>query len=191
MSHAHEKYPDAPNAAAFAIRLQSLIPTLETERLRLRAPALADFPVYADIALGPKGRFILPEQTRAGAWYDFSNMVACWLLRGHGLWTVERRDTALTLGFTLISFEPGDHEPELGYMFAAEAEGNGYATEAAGRAKLYAFETLAFSTLVSTIDPDNAASLAVALRLGGARDTDAEAAHGGETLVVRYAAAED
>lgn len=187
--HEHSAAPGP--AIALMARLAGVIPTLQTERLRLRPPRLSDFAVYADIALSPRGRFLLEAPDREAAWYDFMNMVACWLMRGHGLWTVERKQDGAAVGFVLIGFEPGDHEPELGYMFAAEAEGRGYATEAARAAKVYAFHTLGFSTLVSTIDHDNAASFRVARRLGGVRDREAEAAHNNEIAVMRYRADDD
>lgn len=182
----HEQAPSNSNAIAFAKRIAELIPTLRTNRLRLRAPIISDFASYSEIALSPKGRFILNDPNRENAWYDFANMVACWFLRGHGLWTVERHEDDEIIGFVLIGFEPGDHEPELGYMFREHAEGRGYATEAACRAKRYAFEELGFTTLVSTLDHDNTASLRVAQKLGGVRDQIAEQEHGNSIFVMRF-----
>ena len=52
-------------------------------------------------------------------------------------------------------------------------EGQGYATEAATAMRDWAFETLGIKTLVSYVDPDNAASAAVAMRLGANRDDKA------------------
>ena len=185
--HPHHQRPAAlPEASALAERLSSLIPTLQTERLVLRAPRLSDFSIYADIALSANGRFLLEEPNRENAWFDFVNMIACWFLRGHGLWAVERAQDAGLIGFVLIGFEPGDHEPELGYMLAEGAQGFGYAREAALTVKQFAFEALGFTTFVSTIDPDNAASIKLAERLGGVRDREAEEAHGNKVVVYRY-----
>lgn len=195
----HESAPPLGKARLEALR--STIPELTTPRLRLRAPALEDFAVYAGIAEGPEGAFLMENPSREAAWFDFANMTACWLLRGHGLWSVEARcvmqpngagrellHAGQTLGFALLGFEPGDHEPELGYMLAAEARGLGLACEAAGRALDYAFDTLSVTTLVSTVDHANEASARVATRLGGLRDRAAEAAHGDAIQVFRYAA---
>lgn len=194
----HECAPPLGEARLKALR--SVIPELTTPRLRLRAPALEDFAVYAGIAEGPEGAFLMENPSREAAWFDFANMTACWVLRGHGLWSVEAQCTmqpygagreplhvGQTLGFTLLGFEPGDHEPELGYMLAAEARGLGLASEAAGRALDYAFDTLGVTTLVSTVDHANEASARVAKRLGGLRDQAAEAAHGDAVQVFRYA----
>ncbi len=113
-------------------------------------------------------------------------MAANWLLRGHGLWAVERRADTETIGFVLIGFKPGDHEPELGYMLVERARGNGYTFEAAQAALRFAADALSFNTLVSTIDPGNDASLQLALKLGGQRDPAAEESHNNEILVLRY-----
>lgn len=188
MPQHHEIPSMSPEATAFAERLTSLIPTLYSDRLKLRAPKLTDFPFYADIALSEKGRFILEEPSRENAWFDFVNMVACWLLRGHGLWAVENNENYKVIGFVFVSFEPGDHEPELGYILRDQAEGFGFATEAALRAKQYAFQELGVTTLVSTIDHENVSSLKVAERLGGIRDAKAEQAHDNKIMVLRYSA---
>ena len=187
----HERPLILSEASALAERLSSLIPMLRTERLVLRAPRLSDFSVYADIVLSANGRFLLEEPSRENAWYDFVNMMACWLLRGHGLWAVERVHECELIGFVLIGFEPGDHEPELGFMVAEQHQGGGYAREAALRVKQFAFEELGFSTLVSTIDPDNTNSIKLAEWLGGVRDGAAEQAHDNQVLVYRYLAVED
>lgn len=172
--------------AAKAARFQSLVPVIETTRLRLRAPRIEDFDVYARIIDGPGGRFLLDEPGREAAWFDFTQMVATWVLRGHGAWTIETRDGARLLGFVLIGFEPGDNEPELGFMLLPETEGQGFAAEAAKAARTHAYDALGMTTLVSTIDPDNARSIALAERLGAARDAEAEAAYEGRIAVYRH-----
>ena len=173
-------------AAAFAGMLRAELPEIETARLRLRAPRIEDFQAYAEIATGSAGRFLMDQPSREAAWFDFAQMVAAWLLRGHGLWSVETLADDALVGFVMLGFEPRDHEPELGYMFLSAAEGRGYATEAAAAAKSHGLETLAMPTLVSTIDPDNAPSIRLAERLGATRDATAEAAHGDEIHVYRH-----
>ncbi|WP_136657840.1 GNAT family N-acetyltransferase [Nitratireductor sp. XY-223] len=182
----HERPTDSAVAKGIAGQLAAVVPVIETERLRLRAPAIGDFQAYAEIVESAAGRFLLDEPDREGAWHDFAQMTATWMLQGHGVWTVENKRTEELLGFVLIGMEPGDHEPELGYMFREGAQGRGFATEAARAAKAYAFETLQLETLVSTIDKENARSCALAERLGGVRDKKAEAAHGNAILVYRY-----
>ena len=181
----HEQ-PASGAPAEFATFLRAALPRLEAERLVLRAPQIEDFQVYAEIAEGEGGRFLIDEPSREAAWFDFTQVVATWLLRGHGLWTVETHADARVVGFVLIGFEPGDHEAELGYLFRDDAQGQGYATEAAAAARDHAFDVMGFPTLVSTIDDENAASIRLAERLGASRDAAAEAAHDNAILVYRH-----
>ena len=191
MTHAPHEIAATGPAAAFAARLQSVLPVLDTERLRLRAPRIEDFETYAAIGESERGRYLVDDNTdRDALWLDFAQMVACWLLRGHGVWTVETRADSKAIGFVLLGFEPGDHEPELGYLFLPEAEGHGFAAEAARAARAHAFDTLGLKTLVSTIDHDNARSIRLAERLGATRDAAAEAAHGHAIQVYRHRAEE-
>lgn len=150
---------------------QVTIPTLLTERLRLDAPREADFEGYAEIVCGPRGVGIGGPLTREGAWLDFSQMVAGWVLRGYGAWSVRwREEPEGYLGTALVHHEWGDPEPELGCLLLAEAEGLGVAQEV-GRALLaWAFEHTSLETLVSYVDPTNARAIAAAERLGGVRE---------------------
>lgn len=187
MIRAAHEIPATGPAAAFAASLQTALPVLETKRLLLRAPRIEDFATYAAIGESNRGRYLVEDNTdRDALWLDFAQMVASWLLRGHGVWTVETRDTGDTIGFVLLGFEPGDHEPELGYLFLPEAEGHGFAQEAARAARAHAFGNLGLKTLVSTIDPGNARSIRLAERLGATRDAAAEAAHGNAIHVYRH-----
>ena len=181
----HEAPATGP-AAAFAALLQSQLPAIETKRLRLRAPRIEDFPIYAEIAMGPRGRFVFENPTRRDVWLDFAQMIATWLLRGHGLWAVERKEDGDAIGFVLLGFEDGDHEEELGYFLSEAAEGRGYACEAVTAARTHAFDALGWSSVVSTIDHGNDRSAALATRLGATRDAAAEAAHNNEIAVYRH-----
>jgi len=178
--------PSVGPAALVAACLQAALPRLETARSVLRAPRIEDFGYYAEIALGPSGHHILETPSREAAWMDFAQTIAMWILRGHGLWAVEAKSDSEVLGFVLIGFEPGDNEPELGYMFRERAMGKGLAAEAARAALAHAYETLQLPGLVSVIDPDNVRSRRLAERLGAERDATAEAAYCGETLIYRY-----
>ena len=178
--------PAAGPAAAFAATLQAKLPVIETARLRLRAPRIEDFPVYAEIAMGPRGQYVFENPTRRDVWLDFTQMVATWLLRGHGVWTIEPKAGGDPLGFVLLGFEDGDHEEELGYFLTEAAEGHGYAAEAAEAARAHAFDALGWSSVVSTIDHGNDRSAALAARMGATRDARAETAHGNKIAVYRH-----
>lgn len=152
------------------------IPTLRTARLVLRAPELADFGAYRAIACTDRGRYLDGPMSEPDAWDDFCRMVATWVLRGHGVWAAT--DAAgQTIGFVLIGFEPGDREPELGFLFLQGHEGQGLAQEAAAAVRDHAFATLELTTLVSYIDPDNTRAQGLARRLGAVRDDAAGHGH--------------
>ncbi len=159
-------------AADFAAALTGQLPVLETARLRLRAPQLTDFDAWAEVFCGPAGAHLGGPFDRDEAFTEFTATCGLWLLRGHGLWTVESKAGGEVLGFVLIGFEPGDQAPELGYLFRSAAEGHGYATEAATALRDHAFSTLRMDRLVSYIDPANRRSQRVAERLQARRVAD-------------------
>ncbi|MEL6648737.1 MAG: GNAT family N-acetyltransferase [Pseudomonadota bacterium] len=162
--------------AKIAARMQALIPVLETERLILRAPKIEDFDAYATMLEGQRGRFYGNPKDRGEIWESFMQLVGTWILRGHGVWAVTGRETGAVMGFVQIGAEPGDQEPELGYLVAPEFEGQGVASEAAQAVKAHAFGALGFKSLVSYVDEENTRSIALAQRLGATRDAAAEAA---------------
>jgi RimJ/RimL family protein N-acetyltransferase len=178
--------PPAGAAAALAARVAGAVPVLETARLRLRAPRLADFAGYAEIATTERGVHFGGPMTRRDAWLDFCQLAAGWLLRGHGTWALERRFDGALLGFLTLNHEFGDPEPELGFLLLAEAEGQGYAREAAEATRDFAFDRLGWPSVVSYIDPANARSIRLAERLGARREGPVD-----DVLVFRHAPTED
>ncbi len=178
--------PAPPRAAALARRLAAALPHLTTERLVLRAPQLADFATYAEIACGPRGTGLGGPMAHGEAWYDFTSMVGGWLLRGHGLWSIERREDGALLRFVLIGCEPGDEEHELGFLLTEVAEGHGYAEEAAKAAHVFARDTLALPSLISDIVPDNTRSIALARRLRATPSRDAPSEGTTRSAIYRY-----
>lgn len=163
-------------AAVHAAALRGMLPRLETERLVLRAPEIGDFEPYREILMSDRAVYMDGPLDRRGAWLDFTQCVANWQLRGHGLFTIEAKATGETLGFTLICMEWGDQEPELGWFLAEAAEGCGYACEAAKAVRDWGLATLDLPSLVSYIDPPNTRSVRLAERLGAWRDEVASAA---------------
>jgi len=171
MTNAHETAP-AHHATP---QLLAAIPVLTTKRLILRAPTLHDFPLMVAINDELQARSLRDGAgTREGAWDDFIQMTATWVLRGHGWWTIEFEGAAV--GFIGIGFEPGDIEPELGYLLSSETRGQGFATEAALAARDWAWASAGLDSMVSYIMETNTASQNVARKLGAVRDPEAEAA---------------
>ncbi len=172
MTHPFRPCEAAPTgiAAEIAAHAAAAVPTLTTKRLRLRAPRNTDFAAYVMIAATADGDDPTDPAVRDALWLDFAQMAAGWLLRGSGVWSVERLSDGALVGFLPLNHEQGDPELEIGWFLCAVHRGHGYATEAAAAARAFAFATLGLKKLVSYIDPANARSIAVAERLGARRE---------------------
>jgi hypothetical protein len=67
MTYPHESRAATLETDALLAQLQERIPSIHTDRLRLRPPTISDFSVYAEIALAEEGRFLLKRHTREDA----------------------------------------------------------------------------------------------------------------------------
>ncbi|HQT76325.1 MAG: hypothetical protein B7Z80_18835 [Rhodospirillales bacterium 20-64-7] len=144
------------------------IPTLTTERLRLRALRASDWDDYAALNADPRIRDWLGGKllSREEAWTQMEQFLGQWALRGYGMFAVEYGgDFVGRVGI----LHPADWpEPELAWTIAAPFWGHGFATEAAACARDWAFATFGWDRLVSYIVPTNTRSRRVAEKLGAA-----------------------
>lgn len=163
-----------------------VIPTLETERLILRAPNEGDFRAEAEFYATDASRFVGGPQSESDAWRGLACIVGHWYLRGYGFWALEDKATRTYLGRVGLWFPVGWPEPEIGWMLMTGATGKGYATEAARAARSHAYDTLGWDTAISLIDPENTSSAAVATRLGATFDYIYEHATYGAMHVWRH-----
>ncbi len=171
---ARHELPTQGPAEALAAKVTACVPVLQSERLTLRASRLEDFDDYASIVCNERGKFVDGPMSREDGWYDFAGYSANWLSHGHGGWTVVETATDRRLGFVALGLEPGDQEVELGYLFLADAEGQGFAREAVERARTFGFDVLNLPTLVSYIDKENTRSIRLCQALGAVEDTPAD-----------------
>jgi RimJ/RimL family protein N-acetyltransferase len=142
------------------------IPTIETARLRLRAPCMADFTEYAAFRGSERARVLGGPYSRADAFDQLSALIGHWALRGFGRWMVADRETDAPLGVVGL-YHPDDWpEPEIGWQVFGAAEGRGVAYEAAMASRDYAYAALGWKTVVSLILPTNTRSAALARRMG-------------------------
>ena len=168
MGYACERDP-AGLPAGQAAKTAATVPVIETARLRLRALRPSDFTAWETIACTERGKHIGGPMSREEAWFDFIQLASSWMLHGFGGWTITLKGSDSPLGFVLIGFEPGDREPELGWLLTEAAEGKGYAEEAARPVRAFA-DTLNLPSLVSYIDNANTRSSALAARLAARPD---------------------
>ena len=146
------------------------IPTLETERLRLRAPMQSDFEAYATFRASERARILGGPNDRTEAFHMFCGLVGHWHLRGYGRWIVADRVTDEPLGVVGLFYPEDWPEPEIGWSVFENAEGRGIAYEAAVASRKYAYETLGWNNAVSLIAPGNTRSEALAERMGARID---------------------
>lgn len=161
-----------------------MIPTLETERLTLRAWRNEDFePLAGFLADADVMRYLSGKPlSRSDAWRSMATTIGHWHLRGYGVWAVERKSDNAFIGRVGMLNPEGWPGLEVGWTLGKPFWGMGYATEA-GRASMnYAFLTQSVDRLISVIDPRNAASQAVAMRLGETKGERRELTIGGETF---------
>ncbi|MEO0830667.1 MAG: GNAT family N-acetyltransferase [Pseudomonadota bacterium] len=142
------------------------IPTLETERLRLRAPVASDFEAYAAFRSSERARMVGGPNPRWQAFQQLCALAGQWQIRGFGRWIIADKATDAPLGTVGVYAPDGWPEPEIAWSVFAEAEGRGIAYEAALESRRYAYDTLGFNTIVSCISPENTRSLALAKRMG-------------------------
>ena len=142
------------------------IPTLETERLIMRAPSEADLDADTAFFATDAARFVGGPLRRDEVWRVFASLLGHWALRGYGYWSVDEKDTGTYVGRIGLWFPEGWPEPEVGWTLLNHATGKGYATESALTARSYAYDVLGWATSISLIDLDNTASKAVAKRMG-------------------------
>jgi RimJ/RimL family protein N-acetyltransferase len=151
----------------------SSVPTLETERLKLRSHQVEDFTDCAAMWSDPEiARYTVgTPSSEQQTWRRLLAYVGHWSLLGFGYWAVEEKATGRfvgELGFADFKrdMKPSiDGKPELGWALARGVHGQGYATEAL-RAAVAWGDTHFKAPSVCIISPDNLASLRVAEKLG-------------------------
>jgi RimJ/RimL family protein N-acetyltransferase len=162
--------------------------SLDTPRLHLRQFTLADVAAYAQMCADPEVmRYIGTGEPQPAdvTWRSVAGMLGQWQLLGYGMWAVTRREDGVLLGRAGFLDPPGWPGFELGYLFAREHWGKGYAREAAGAALRIAREELRKPQVISLIRPANAASIRLAISLGGVLERTLQFM-GGDAQVFAY-----
>lgn len=146
------------------------VPTIVTERLLLRPMTADDWEPYSALMLSERARYMGGPFSVKVAWGMFCADHAQWDLFGAGALMLEDRDTRACLGQVGINSGPLFPEKEIGWLVFPEAEGRGYAFEAASALRDWARTVRRLNTLVSYVDPQNDRSRRLAERLGATLD---------------------
>ena len=145
-----------------------MIPTLDTDRLTLRAPQQRDFKAYeAFFADGAASTFYGGPLRSDGAWRRLAADVGHWHLRGYGIWALEQRGSRETVGGCGLWWPSGWPRSELTWWLLPSARGHGLATEASRAAISYAYDVLTWNVVQTHMDDRNDAARRLVVRLGG------------------------
>lgn len=166
------------------------IPTLETDRLRLRPHRVEDFDAYARMWADPLVLRFMGGQalTREQSWSRFLRQMGVWQCLGFGFFALEDRQTGEFAGECGFHDLHRDITPsiegtmEAGWALVGPMQGKGLAEEAMRAALGWAALHGKGDRLTAIVNPDNTASLRVADKLGFRRF--AEGAYNGKTAVL-------
>lgn len=158
------------------------MPDLATKRLLVRQWRDDDLDAFAAMSVDPDVMAHFPTlYTRAEAAALIARQQAFIAERGYGFWAVEEKGGAPFVGFCGIKdvlFDvPWAPAVEVGWRFAREHWGKGYATESARAAVEFGFRELDLAEIVAFLLPMNQRSAAVCKRLGMVRDPSRDFEH--------------
>ncbi|WP_025053980.1 GNAT family N-acetyltransferase [Sulfitobacter noctilucicola] len=149
------------------------IPTINTQRLTLRAMRSEDFARFAEIWATPEvvSQITGKPRSKALSWDSFLRNAGHWQISGFGQWAIQPRDMAQMAGQTGFFFgsrdlgSDFDTYPEAGWVLAPEAQGRGLGLEAVQAAHDW-FDRVIAGRTVCIITPENINSLRIAATLG-------------------------
>jgi RimJ/RimL family protein N-acetyltransferase len=150
------------------------VPVLETSRLLLRGYKPTDFAEYVTMWADPQVyRYLSPRpMLEEEVWGTLLRSIGHWTLMGYGFWAVEEKATGRFIGVVGFAdpkrnIKPASNgAPEIGWVLAGQAQGQGYATEAVEAALAWADGHFGPVRTVCIIHPKNKASLRVAHKFG-------------------------
>ncbi len=145
-----------------------MIPTITTERLRLRPFIPSDAAAMHQIMNGENVLRYFPnahtpplEQVQR----IVDRTIAHWQEKGYGLWAMELRSTGVLLGRCGLQHIPETDEVEIDFILDRNQWGRGFATEA-GQASLdYGYGKLSMEMIIGIVHPENIASQRVLKKL--------------------------
>lgn len=150
------------------------LPTIDTQRLRLRWLTPADVPALMSIFGDPAVcRFLLrPPLRDLSAAADLQEEIArLFAERSLFQWGLAERESDVVVGTCTLAWVSAEHaRAELGFVLAQEKWGRGYMGEALPALIEFAFDTLALHRLEADADPRNARSIKLLERLGFQRE---------------------
>jgi len=143
----------------------SEIPTLETDRLTLRAPGPQDIDPMLAFYASDRSRFVGGPLTADLAWRQLATEMGHWALRGFGRYVMALHGAPI--GHVGPLAPDANQTPEMTWsIWRDDAEGKGYATEAAKAVCHHLLAEEGWPELLVRVQPDNHGSCRIAERLG-------------------------
>ena len=143
------------------------VPVIESDRLRLRLPALGHLDAFAAMMADEESaRFIGGVRSRQDTFRLLAMIVGHWALLGFGLFAVEDRRTGVFMGRVGLLRPDGWPAMELAYGLHRPFWGKGYAGEACRAVMREELPRLRPDRLISIVADDNHRSRRLATRLG-------------------------
>ena len=159
---------------------------IQTARLVIRAPIAADFETFWCMNNDPDVKrytggvtalsreAVLAQHEESCRSFDAADSSEC-------IFSVEERSTGRCIGF---EYSKRLGAIELAYGLEKSAWGRGYASEAAEAVLRYGFDTLRLDVVTAAVNPENAASERVLIKLGMSKT--GQLPWPGQGLVDRY-----
>lgn len=142
-------------------------PTLETGRLVLRPPVDGDFDGFRAFHADEKAMTWLGGVSSPSVvWRIMRTIAGSWALDGFGMFSVIEKASGKWIGRIGPLHPHGWPDREVGWGLLTAAQGQGYAMEAAIASMDFAVDILGWDQVIHTVNPGNAASAALAGRIG-------------------------
>lgn len=142
------------------------IPTIHTERLTLRCPAMEDLDAYAAFRASDRAVHVGGPHPRYESFEKLCSLVGHWHMHGYGRWMVTDTSDGTPLGVVGLYYPDDWPEPEIAWSVFEAGEGRGIAYEAACATRAFAYDVLGWTRVISCVAPDNTRSVALAKRMG-------------------------
>ena len=150
------------------------LPTLTTERLKLRWLVDSDVPALFEVFSDPvvmRYWSTPPHMDEAAVNALLENIRDAFHQRALFQWGVARRNDDQIIGTcTLANLDSSNRRAELGFILGRDHWRKGYMTEALTQLLRFSFEDLGLNRLEADIDPRNASSVKLVEHLGFTRE---------------------
>lgn len=163
------------------------IPTLNTDRLILRAPNADDYDTYKDFYRdevasraygGPLSDFL--------AWKKLAADLGHWHLKGFGMWSVEEKQTGHMVGGCGLVWPEAYPRSELTWWIIPSARRKGYASEASQSVIQFAYQTLNWDSVETHMNDENHAARNLVLKLGATMTERASFPDGNDRNIYKF-----